>query len=133
MATTPQFSGSGFATGVVALSAISTLRNGSGSYTTLVTGAPSIIDGIKFQAQGQTIETMLLIFLNDGSSTELIDEVKIQAQTPTSISPGWSHLWIPPHRRITGNPFILPSGDIISAAMYHGSAVLTAMPLGGPT
>lgn len=126
MATTPLFVGSGFPLPLGSVTAISTDRTGAGSYSTVVTGAPSMIRAIRFQATTLTIDTMLMLFYYDGANTRLLDEIRIVATTPTNVNAGWSHLWVPPVA-----PLIMPASDVIKAAMYSGSATIHAWAIGG--
>ena len=125
MATTPVFIASGLTVPSVAVTAISTDRTGAGSYTTVLTGAPSIVEAIRFQAITLTIDTTMLVFLDDGANVKLIDEFRIRAATPTNVDPGFAYLWQPPRR------IYLPSGDEIQCAMYSGSATIIAHVQGG--
>jgi hypothetical protein len=128
MASSPTFVGSGFANPCALIDAISTKRDGSGTYDTIVSGGPSLVRAVRFQAITLTADTSLLIFYNDGTNKYLIGDIPMRTVTPTGIDPGWSYLWTPPHPE-----FFIPSGDSLMAAMYSGAAALHAWAIGGNT
>lgn len=126
MSSTPIFVGSAFATPCTVIDAISTDRTGAGTYDTVHVGIPSVVRAVKFQATTLTIDTMLLIFLYDGSTNRLIDEVRVRSQAPTNVDPGFSYLWVPPIA-----PLYLAAADELRAAMFSGSATLHSWTIGG--
>jgi len=126
MASTPVFVGSAFAIPTTLIDAISTDRTGAGTYDTVHVGIPSVVQAIRFQAITQTIETTLMLFLDDGTNVGMIDEIRIRPSTPTNVEPGWTYLWVPPVAKL-----LLAVGDEIQAAMRGGSASLQAWTIGG--
>lgn len=128
MATTPLFVATPFATPCVSFNTVSTDRTGGGTYATILTGASggSLVSGIAFRGITQTIQTMLLLFHDDGSNVKLIGEILVGNVVPSSRQGGWSDTWTPP-----GGSMLIANGDELQVAAYSGSATYVAHALGG--
>lgn len=107
-----------------ALTTANTNTDGSSSVVNLTTGGTngSLLLALRVQAQVTTTSGIIRIYLYDGSSaSSLIFEFDVPAVTLGSSSPGYSAVWVPEHR------FIIPQNYILRAAPTKSEAfALTA-------
>jgi hypothetical protein len=118
MATAPQYVGTP-KTWSAAMSTANTNRDGTGTLATIATAGASgsRIDEVTIKATGTTTAGMARLYLHDGTSARLFDEVPVQAVTPAATIPTWE--------AVLGNnapvnsgkwPLFLPTGWSLRAA-----------------
>src|SRR5258707_14571392 len=76
------------------MSTANTARDGSGTTTTLVTGAATPgtrLDKIRFVGVGTVTGGMVRVFLNNGTTKFLLREVAVPATTPSATVEGWAY------------------------------------------
>lgn len=75
----------------VTISTANTNRDGSGVISDLITGAVngSRVDDINIAATGTTTAGMLRMYLNDTVNNNLIKEIPVTANTPSTSNPVW--------------------------------------------
>lgn len=105
--------------GMAQVSAANTNRDGTtGTYVTLVTAGASgtRIAEIVTQAAVTTTAGMVRLFLTDGSTTRMFDEVSIAAATVSATVKG---------NRVstTYNNLVIPSGWSIRASTHNAEAI----------
>lgn len=86
MALTPQYAAIP-KTGIAAISTANTNRDGTGALGTVFTAAPgngSRIDRIIVAATGTSTAGMVRIYIDDGTTPYLYDEVTVDAVTPSN-------------------------------------------------
>lgn len=132
MATSPNFAGSP-RLGSAALSTANTNRDGTGTIVTLLSAGASgsRIDGIVIQATATTTAGMVRLFLHDGTTARLYDEVPVLAVTPGASVPAWSATLGNNAPLASGRyPLMLPSGFSLRAST-HNAEVFSIHALGG--
>jgi hypothetical protein len=110
MAATPQFA-SGPKLGIATVSTANTNLNGSGTLATVLsagTGGTKIIE-VTVQAAGTVTSGMVRLFVFDGTTNYLFDEIPVSAAIPSASSTAYRTY------RIYDN-FVLPSGYSLRAS-----------------
>lgn len=118
MATTPNFSATP-KVGSVAVATANTARDGTGTLGTIFTAGASgsRIDSIVIQASATTTAGMVRLFIHDGTTARLYDEVPVFAVTPATSVPAWSVALGNNAPLSTGRyPLMLPTGYSLRAA-----------------
>ena len=105
--------------GMGQVSVANTNRDGTtGTYVTLVTAAPSgtRVAEIVTQATVTTTAGMVRLFLTDGSTTRMFDEIAISAATVSASAKG---------NRVSTlyTNLVIPSGWSIRASTHNGEAI----------
>jgi hypothetical protein len=91
MATTPQYASTPI-NGAVNISTANANRDGSGTLGTLITasGNGMRIDDMYITATGNTTAGMVRMFLSNGTTNYLIQELIVSAVTTSATVPAWS-------------------------------------------
>lgn len=103
-----------------------TAMDGTGTVVTVLTGGTNgtLVFGIRFRATGSAIQSVIRIFLNNGSSNatagnnSLIDEINLPPVTGVANAPTALVEWVPPRG------FVLQSGHKINITI--GTTVANA-------
>lgn len=92
MATTAQYA-STVKSAIAQISTANTNRNGTGTIATVFTGAAggSRIDDITITATGTTTAGVVRLFINDGTTSYLWQEILVSAITPSTTVQVWSY------------------------------------------
>lgn len=92
MATTAQYA-STVRAAVAQVTTANTNRNGTGTIVTVFTAGSSgsRIDDISIDATGTTTAGVVRLFLNDGSTSYLWQEILVTAVTPSTTQAVWSY------------------------------------------
>lgn len=104
--------------GIAAISTANTGRDGSGTLGTVFTAgsAGSRIDTIVVQATGTTTAGMVRLFVHDGTTARLWEEVAVAAVTPSaSVAAFRAELAL-------DQPLLLPNGYSLRAAPHNAEA-----------
>jgi hypothetical protein len=118
MATTPNFSATP-KVGIGALSVANTNRDGTGTIVTVFSAGSSgsRIDAIVIQATATTTAGMVRLYVHNGTTAYLYDEVPVIAVTPAASVPAWSVALGNNAPLSTGRyPLMLPTGYSLRAA-----------------
>lgn len=96
----------------VVISTANTSRLGGGSIGTLVTGSTNgdLVEMINMKSNQTTTAGMLRIFISDGGTFELYDEVTVQAITPSATVKAWQFQYVPLR------PLVIQSGYILGVS-----------------
>ncbi len=124
MATSPNFAATP-KLGIAAVSTANTNRDGTGTLSTILTAGASgsRIDGIVIQATSTTTAGMVRLFLHDGTTARLYDEVPVLAVTPGASTPAWSATLGNNAPLSSGRyPLMLPSGISLRASTHNAEA-----------
>ncbi|SHJ69350.1 hypothetical protein SAMN05444159_1249 [Bradyrhizobium lablabi] len=110
------------------MSTANTARDGTGTTTTLVTGAAAPgtrIDKIRFVGVGTVTGGMVRVFLNNGTSKFLLREVAVQATTPSATVEGWAY------DLTFGDGLVLPSASWSVLVATNNAETFNAFAYGG--
>jgi hypothetical protein len=82
-------------TGMTQVSTANANLDGTGTLATVLTAASSgtLIKSINIKATGATTEGMIRFFIYDGTNTRLIEEVHVNANTPSATNPSFEYRW----------------------------------------
>lgn len=110
MATTAQYA-STVRAGVAQISTANTNRNGTGTIATVFTAGSSgsRIDDISIDATGTVTAGVVRLFINDGTTSYLWQEILVTATTPSTTVAVWSFT-------LLNQALILPSGWSLRAS-----------------
>lgn len=110
MATTAQYA-STVRAAVAQISTANTNRNGTGTIGTVFTAGSngSRIDDISIDATGTTTAGVVRLFINDGSTSYLWQEILVSAITPSTTVQVWSYT-------LLNQALLLPSGWSLRAS-----------------
>lgn len=110
MATTAQYA-STVRAAVAQISTANTNRNGTGTIATVFTAGSngSRIDDISIDATGTTTAGVVRLFINDGSTSYLWQEILVSAITPSTTIAVWSFT-------LLNQALLLPSGWSLRAS-----------------
>jgi len=111
MATAPNFINNP-KVGMVQVSTANTNRDGSGTLVTVLTAGSngSRVDYIEITAVGTTTNNVIRLFISDGTTNWLIDEILITARTPSATNR------VSRQTLVYSNPFVLQSGWSLRAS-----------------
>ncbi|MEN9885488.1 MAG: hypothetical protein RL758_66 [Pseudomonadota bacterium] len=103
--------------GIAQISTANTARDGTGTIGTVFTAAAtgSRIDAINIKATGTTTAGMIRLFIHDGSTSRLIDEVPVLATTPSATVPSFE-VNLNTNTMAHFLPIILPNGFSLRAS-----------------
>ncbi len=124
MASSPNFAATP-KLGIAAVSTANTNRDGTGTLSTILTAGASgsRVDGIVIQATATTTAGMVRLFLHDGTTARLYDEVPVLAVTPGASTPAWSATLGNNAPLSSGRyPLMLPSGFSLRASTHNAEA-----------
>lgn len=115
-------------TSPVRFATANTNRDGTGTIATLFTpGADgSMLERVQIKATSPTTAGMLRLYVHDGSSWRLLDEIPVTAITPSGTVASFEALWTPPG----GVPLTLQSGRTIGIST-HNAESFDATAIGG--
>lgn len=119
--------------GAAVISTANTNRDGTGTIGTVFTAGSSgsRIDGIVIQATGTTTAGMVRLFVDDGTSARMYDEVPIVPVTPSGTAPAFSVALGNNAPLSTGRyPLMLPNGWSLRAATQNAES-FNVIALGG--
>jgi hypothetical protein len=104
MATTPQYASTPI-NGAVNIATANALRDGSGTLGTLITAGTNgtRVDDIYITATGTTTAGIVRMFLSNGTTNYLIQELIVSAVTVSATVPAWS-------QPITNKGLVLQNG-----------------------
>ena len=111
--------------GAAVASAANTNRDGTGTIVSVFAAGAngSRIDSIIIQATGTTTAGMVRLYLHDGTTARLYDEVPVTAVTPGSAAPAWSAALGNNAPLATGRyPLWLPNGWSLRAAPHNAES-----------
>ena len=100
-----------------------TFTTGTDLYTAGTNG--SLVERIKFEATATTTAGVLRVWIHDGSTYFMVDEILVTAITPSSTIAAFTSVWTPP-----GGYLLLPNGYKISATT-HNAESFNALTMGG--
>lgn len=107
--------------GQVRISTANTNRDGTGTIGTVYTGAASgsRVLWVKVMANSSTTAGMIRLFVDNGSTVSLWQEVAVTALTPSATVLGWTTTFFSP---VPGEPLLLlPSASHILKAGTHNA------------
>ena len=128
MATTPNFASTPKAA-IALLSAANTSRAGSGTIVDLLSAGASgqLVNRVDVTAIGTTTAGVIRLFLHNGTSYFMFEEILVTAITPSTSVAVWSGA----SAKITpAKPFLVPTGWKL-AASTHNSESFNATVNGG--
>ena len=122
MATTPAYTATP-KNGMAAISVANTGRDGTGTIGTIFSAGASgsRIDKIIIKAQGTTTAGMVRLFIHDGSNARLIDEVLVQAITPSATVQSFQVV-LAANQITVELPIILPNGYSLRASTHNAES-----------
>lgn len=117
--------------GIAAISTANTNRDGTGTIGTVLTAGASgsRIDAVMLKATGTTTAGMIRLFVHNGTTAYLLNEIPVLANTPSSTAPAWEV-------QMNGNtmsqlfPIILPTGFSLRAAT-NNAETFNVLAVGG--
>lgn len=117
--------------GIAAISTANTNRDGTGTIGTVLTAGASgsRIDAVMLKATGTTTAGMIRLFVHNGTTAYLLNEVPVQANTPSSTAPAWEV-------QMNGStmsqlfPIILPTGYSLRAST-NNAETFNVLAVGG--
>lgn len=100
------------------VSTANTSRDGTGTLATIKTGAAggSKIDEIRVKAAATTTAGMVRLFIDDGATVRLFDEVPIAAVTVSGTVESDEEI-------LTFDNLVLPEGYILKASTHNAEAI----------
>lgn len=130
MATTPAYAATP-KNGMAVISVANTGRDGTGTIGTIFSAGASgsRIDKIIIKAQGTTTAGMVRLFIHDGSNARLIDEVLVQAITPSATVQSFQVV-LAANQITVELPIILPNGYSLRAST-HNAESFNVIAMGG--
>lgn len=122
MATTPAYTATP-KNGMAVISVANTGRDGTGTIGTIFSAGASgsRIDKIIIKAQGTTTAGMVRLFIHDGSNARLIDEVLVQAITPSATVQSFQVV-LAANQITVELPIILPNGYSLRASTHNAES-----------
>lgn len=98
----------------------SNLDGTTGTYATIVSGGTnnSLVEYCILKAATTTTAGMVRLFVSDGSSTRMVSETTVGANTPTGTNPAWSGLVIFPLAGV-----VIPNGGTLIASTENAEAI----------
>ena len=102
-------------TGVVAVTSANSNLDGTGTLSTVLTGASNgtLIKNVYIKARTDTASGMIRLFVTGGGNTRLLHEVEVPANTKSAINPAW--------QTVVPLSFTLQSGYALKASTEIGS------------
>lgn len=117
--------------GIGTISTANTNRDGTGTIGTVFTAGSSgsRIDAIDLQATATTTAGMIRLFIHDGTTAHLINEIPVSAITPSGTLPAWS-AQLNTNTMTQILPIVLPTGYSLRAATNNAES-FKVIALGG--
>lgn len=117
--------------GIAAISTANTNRDGTGTIGTVLTAGASgsRIDAVMVKATGTTTAGMIRLFVHNGTTAYLLNEIPVLANTPSSTAPAWEV-------QLNGStmsqlfPIILPTGFSLRAST-NNAETFNVLAVGG--
>jgi hypothetical protein len=109
--------------GIATISTANTNRDGTGTIGTVFSAGSngSRIDAIDIQAIATTTAGMIRLFIHDGTTAHLINEVPVLAITPSGTVPAWA-AQLNTNTMTQILPIILPTGYSLRAATNNAES-----------
>ena len=117
MATAPAFAATPRRSSI-AISTANTARDGTGTIPTVFTAGASgsRIERIRIMGVGTVTAGIVRLFLHDGSTFTLFDEILVAATTPSGTVIGWK---VDIDCSYNGNALILPTSHSLRASTHN--------------
>jgi hypothetical protein len=116
---TPNLGGTG--SNALKVSAANTNRDGTGTIVSIITAgaAGTIVTGVNVQAQGTTTVGQVRLFVSNGTTIFLYEEIAVTAITPSASV----QAFFGSSTKITAStPLILPTGWSLQASTHNAEA-----------
>jgi hypothetical protein len=109
--------------GIGTISTANTNRDGTGTIGTVFAAGSSgsRIDAIDLQATATTTAGMIRLFIHDGTTAHLINEIPVSAITPSGTLPAWS-AQLNTNTMTQILPIVLPTGYSLRAATNNAES-----------
>lgn len=103
--------------GIAAISTANTNRDGTGTIGTVLTAGASgsRVDAVMLKATGTTTAGMIRLFIHNGTTAYLLNEIPVLANTPSSTAPAWE-VQMNSSTMSQLFPIILPTGYSLRAS-----------------
>jgi len=117
--------------GIGTISTANTNRDGTGTIGTVFTAGSSgsRIDAINIQATATTTAGMIRLFVYDGTTAHLINEIPVTAITPSGTLPAWA-AQLNTNTMTQILPIVIPTGYSLRAATNNAES-FKVIALGG--
>jgi hypothetical protein len=109
--------------GIGTISTANTNRDGTGTIGTVFTAGSSgsRIDAINIQATATTTAGMIRLFVYDGTTAHLINEIPVTAITPSGTLPAWA-AQLNTNTMTQILPIVIPTGYSLRAATNNAES-----------
>jgi len=117
--------------GIAAISTANTNRDGTGTIGTVLTAGASgsRIDAVMLKATGTTTAGMIRLFVHNGTTAYLLNEIPVLANTPSSTAPAWE-VQMNASTMSQLFPIILPTGFSLRAST-NNAETFNVLAVGG--
>lgn len=117
--------------GIAAISTANTNRDGTGTIGTVLTAGASgsRIDAVMVKATGTTTAGMIRLFVHNGTTAFLLNEIPVLANTPSSTAPAWE-VQMNASTMSQLFPIILPTGFSLRAST-NNAETFNVLAVGG--
>lgn len=117
--------------GIAAISTANTNRDGTGTIGTVLTAGTSgsRIDAVMVKATGTTTAGMIRLFVHNGTTAYLLNEIPVLANTPSSTAPAWE-VQMNASTMSQLFPIILPTGFSLRAST-NNAETFNVLAVGG--
>lgn len=117
--------------GIAAISTANTNRDGTGTIGTVLTAGASgsRIDAVMLKATGTTTAGMIRLFVHNGTTAYLLNEIPVLANTPSSTAPAWE-VQMNASTMSQLFPVILPTGFSLRAST-NNAETFNVLAVGG--
>ena len=117
--------------GIAAISTANTNRDGTGTIGTVLTAGASgsRIDAVMLKATGTTTAGMIRLFVHNGTTAYLLNEIPVLANTPSSTAPAWE-VQMNSSTMSQLFPIILPTGFSLRAST-NNAETFNVLAVGG--
>lgn len=117
--------------GIAAISTANTNRDGTGTIGTVLTAGASgsRIDAVMVKATGTTTAGMIRLFVHNGTTAYLLNEIPVLANTPSSTAPAWE-VQMNASTMSQLFPIILPTGFSLRAST-NNAETFNVLAVGG--
>lgn len=117
--------------GIAAISTANTNRDGTGTIGTVLTAGASgsRVDAVMLKATGTTTAGMIRLFVHNGTTAYLLNEIPVLANTPSSTAPAWE-VQMNASTMSQLFPIILPTGFSLRAST-NNAETFNVLAVGG--
>ena len=117
--------------GIAAISTANTNRDGTGTIGTVLTAGASgsRVDAVMLKATGTTTAGMIRLFVHNGTTAYLLNEIPVLANTPSSTAPAWE-VQMNSSTMSQLFPIILPTGFSLRAST-NNAETFNVLAVGG--